>query len=43
MNLQMDKDFMLAKMITKMEEVTKRIIKVEAQCKRTDKYIPTHD
>ena len=43
MNLEMKKDLMLATLTTYIEEVAKRMTKVEAQCKRNDKCIPSYE
>uniref|UniRef100_M1DQP6 Uncharacterized protein n=1 Tax=Solanum tuberosum TaxID=4113 RepID=M1DQP6_SOLTU len=42
-NLKVEKDFMLAALMTQMDELAKKMVKIEIQCKRKDKYIPPHE
>lgn len=43
MNTEVEKDFMLAILMVQMDDMWKRMIKIEAQSKRKDKYIPPHE
>uniref|UniRef100_M1DNX7 Uncharacterized protein n=1 Tax=Solanum tuberosum TaxID=4113 RepID=M1DNX7_SOLTU len=38
-----EKDFMLASLMTHMDELAQKMMKIEVQCKRKDKYIPPHE
>uniref|UniRef100_M1DQC4 Uncharacterized protein n=1 Tax=Solanum tuberosum TaxID=4113 RepID=M1DQC4_SOLTU len=42
-NQEVEKDFMLAALMTQMDELAKNLVKIEIQCKRKDKYIPPHE
>lgn len=42
-NQEVENDFMLAALITQMDELAKKMVKIEIQCKRKDKYIPPHE
>uniref|UniRef100_M1DMY8 Uncharacterized protein n=1 Tax=Solanum tuberosum TaxID=4113 RepID=M1DMY8_SOLTU len=42
-NQEVEKDFMLAALMTQMDELAKKMVKIEVQCKRKDKYIPPHE
>uniref|UniRef100_M1DXV6 Retrotransposon gag protein n=1 Tax=Solanum tuberosum TaxID=4113 RepID=M1DXV6_SOLTU len=42
-NQEVEKDFMLAALMTQMDELAKKMVKIEVQCKRKDKYIPLHE
>ena len=37
---EVEKDFMLALPRTRVDELSKRAVKIEAQCKKKDKYTP---
>ena len=43
MNLEVEKDFMPATLIAQMDEIAKKMKKVEAQYKQKDRYIPSHE
>lgn len=43
MNQEVQKDFMLAALMTQMDEFTKKMVKIEIQCKRKDKYFRPHE
>uniref|UniRef100_M1DVW0 Retrotransposon gag protein n=1 Tax=Solanum tuberosum TaxID=4113 RepID=M1DVW0_SOLTU len=40
---EQEKGFMLAALMTQMDELAKKIVEIEVQCKRKDKYIPPHE
>uniref|UniRef100_M1DVZ9 Polyprotein protein n=1 Tax=Solanum tuberosum TaxID=4113 RepID=M1DVZ9_SOLTU len=40
---EVEKDFMMAALMTQMDELAKNIVKIEVQCKRKDKYVPPHE
>uniref|UniRef100_M1DH77 Integrase core domain containing protein n=1 Tax=Solanum tuberosum TaxID=4113 RepID=M1DH77_SOLTU len=42
-NQEVEKDFMLAALMNLMDEMAKKIVEIEVQCKRKDKYIPLHE
>uniref|UniRef100_M1DNB2 Uncharacterized protein n=1 Tax=Solanum tuberosum TaxID=4113 RepID=M1DNB2_SOLTU len=42
-NQEVEKDFMLAAVMTQLDELTKKMVKIEVQCKRKGKYIPPHE
>uniref|UniRef100_M1DB86 Uncharacterized protein n=1 Tax=Solanum tuberosum TaxID=4113 RepID=M1DB86_SOLTU len=42
-NQEADKDFMLATLVTQIDELAKKIVEIEVLCKRKDKYIPHHE
>uniref|UniRef100_M1DC34 Uncharacterized protein n=1 Tax=Solanum tuberosum TaxID=4113 RepID=M1DC34_SOLTU len=42
-NQEVEKDFILAALMTQMDELAKKIVEIEVQCKRKDKYIPPHE
>uniref|UniRef100_M1DTC8 Retrotransposon gag protein n=1 Tax=Solanum tuberosum TaxID=4113 RepID=M1DTC8_SOLTU len=42
-NQEVEKDFMLAILMTQMDELAKKMVKIEIQFKRKDKYIPAHE
>uniref|UniRef100_M1DGV8 Integrase core domain containing protein n=1 Tax=Solanum tuberosum TaxID=4113 RepID=M1DGV8_SOLTU len=43
MNQEAEKDFMMTTLITQMDELAKMMVKIEAQCKRKDKYYPPQE
>uniref|UniRef100_M1DQX6 Uncharacterized protein n=1 Tax=Solanum tuberosum TaxID=4113 RepID=M1DQX6_SOLTU len=43
MDQEAESDFKLATLMTQMDELAKKMVKIEAQCKRKDKYIPPHE
>uniref|UniRef100_M1DVS7 Uncharacterized protein n=1 Tax=Solanum tuberosum TaxID=4113 RepID=M1DVS7_SOLTU len=42
-NQEVETDFMLASLMTQMDDLAKKMVKIEIQCKRKDKYIPPHE
>uniref|UniRef100_M1DZY2 Integrase core domain containing protein n=1 Tax=Solanum tuberosum TaxID=4113 RepID=M1DZY2_SOLTU len=42
-NQEVEKDFMLATLMTQMDELAKKMVEIEVQCKRKDKYVPPHE
>uniref|UniRef100_M1DVK1 Retrotransposon gag protein n=1 Tax=Solanum tuberosum TaxID=4113 RepID=M1DVK1_SOLTU len=42
-NQEVGNDFMLAALMTQMDKLGKNMVKIEIQCKRKDKYIPSHE
>uniref|UniRef100_M1DZW1 Uncharacterized protein n=1 Tax=Solanum tuberosum TaxID=4113 RepID=M1DZW1_SOLTU len=42
-NQDVEKDFMLASLMTQMDELDKKMKKIEVQCKRKATYIPPHE
>uniref|UniRef100_M1DAN2 Uncharacterized protein n=1 Tax=Solanum tuberosum TaxID=4113 RepID=M1DAN2_SOLTU len=42
-NQEVEKDFMLATLMTQMDKLDKNIVELEVQCKRKDKYVPPHE
>uniref|UniRef100_M1DLZ7 Uncharacterized protein n=1 Tax=Solanum tuberosum TaxID=4113 RepID=M1DLZ7_SOLTU len=42
-NQEVEKDFMLDALMAQMIELAKKMVKIEIQCKRQDKYIPPHE
>jgi len=42
-NQEVEKDFMLAALMTQMDELAKKIVEIEVQCKRKDIYVPPHE
>uniref|UniRef100_M1DR13 Integrase core domain containing protein n=1 Tax=Solanum tuberosum TaxID=4113 RepID=M1DR13_SOLTU len=42
-NQEIEKEFMLAALMTQMDELTKKIAEIEVQCKRKDRYVPPHE
>uniref|UniRef100_M1DUK6 Retrotransposon gag protein n=1 Tax=Solanum tuberosum TaxID=4113 RepID=M1DUK6_SOLTU len=42
-NQKVEKDIMLAAMMTQMDELAKNIVQIEVQCKRKYKYVPPHE
>uniref|UniRef100_M1DXD2 Uncharacterized protein n=1 Tax=Solanum tuberosum TaxID=4113 RepID=M1DXD2_SOLTU len=42
-NQEVEKDFMLAALMTQMDELAKKIVEIEVQCKRRDIYVPPHE
>uniref|UniRef100_M1DIJ2 Uncharacterized protein n=1 Tax=Solanum tuberosum TaxID=4113 RepID=M1DIJ2_SOLTU len=42
-NQEVEKDFMLAALMAQMDQLAKKMAKIEIQCKRQDKYIPPHE
>uniref|UniRef100_M1DHA5 Polyprotein protein n=1 Tax=Solanum tuberosum TaxID=4113 RepID=M1DHA5_SOLTU len=42
-NQEIEKDFMLAALMTQMDELALKIVEIEVQCKRKDKYVPPHE
>lgn len=42
-NQEVEKDFMLTALMTRMDELAKKMVKIEIQCKRKDKCIPPHE
>uniref|UniRef100_M1DVN9 Retrotransposon gag protein n=1 Tax=Solanum tuberosum TaxID=4113 RepID=M1DVN9_SOLTU len=42
-NQEVEKDFMLAALMTQMDDLAKKMVKIEVQHKRKDKYIPPHE
>uniref|UniRef100_M1DUY8 Retrotransposon gag protein n=1 Tax=Solanum tuberosum TaxID=4113 RepID=M1DUY8_SOLTU len=42
-NQELEKDFMLAALMTHMDELVKNIVEIEVQCKRKVIYVPPHE
>lgn len=42
-NVEVEQDFVIATVITQINEIAKIMSKVEAMCKKKDKYIPYHE
>uniref|UniRef100_M1DR49 Retrotransposon gag protein n=1 Tax=Solanum tuberosum TaxID=4113 RepID=M1DR49_SOLTU len=42
-NQEVERDFMMTALMTQMDELAKNMVKIEAQCKRNDKYFPSHE
>jgi len=42
-NQEVERDFMLASLITQQDDLAKKIVEIEVQCKRKYKYIPPHE
>uniref|UniRef100_M1BJ02 Retrotransposon gag protein n=1 Tax=Solanum tuberosum TaxID=4113 RepID=M1BJ02_SOLTU len=42
-NQEVEKDFMLAALMTQMDELAKNIVEIEVECKRKDRYVPPHE
>uniref|UniRef100_M1E074 Integrase core domain containing protein n=1 Tax=Solanum tuberosum TaxID=4113 RepID=M1E074_SOLTU len=42
-NQEVEKDFMLAALLTQMDELAKKIVEIEVQCKKKDMYVPPHE
>jgi len=43
MSQEVEKDFLMTALMTQMDELKRNMVKVEAHCKRKDKYIPPHN
>ena len=42
-NQEVEKDFILAALMTQMDELAKKIMEIQVQCKRKDTYVPSHE
>uniref|UniRef100_M1DI27 Uncharacterized protein n=1 Tax=Solanum tuberosum TaxID=4113 RepID=M1DI27_SOLTU len=42
-NQEVEKDFMLAALMTQMDELARKILEIEVQCKRKDRYVLPHE
>jgi len=42
-NQEVQKDFMMATLMTQIDELATKIVEIEVQCKRKDRYIPLHE
>uniref|UniRef100_M1DND3 Uncharacterized protein n=1 Tax=Solanum tuberosum TaxID=4113 RepID=M1DND3_SOLTU len=42
-NQEVEKDFMLATLMTQIDELAKNVVEIEVQCKRKDRYVPPHE